>query len=314
MPSLTSSQRKLELNCPQIIGKTGEIWIKLIKRDVEKYANETPSNPASWHKVYRRLVKAHQRDLAASEEQLMATMSGLRNAKKEKAIQWVSKEEVKEPKVYGMQYAPAEPKPKKPAPPVRTVETLRFGGGSRTKTTTGHGLMQKIKREAREASLRRPGGVLATPNHLISAKSNASKVTKAPPSMAPPRQAPAPQRSLAPSANGSRPTAAPSRPPTQAIAHPAQSLLSVEERERRRLDIAKRRNAAPETRLSPPPPIAPNTSAVIASAGSLSNGIGARAPTNRQSSPDSRSLQPSTKRKRPAPDPFMPAAKRRGQS
>ena len=122
-----------------------------------------------------------------------------------------------------------EPKPKKSPPPPPKTDVLRFGAGSRTKVVTGRDMINKARRQARETALLRPGcGNLSTPSHLLN--NLATKVTKPPASMTPQRLTPS---------NVQRPTPALS----------AGSPLTSEELERRRVEIAKRRNGG--TEISP---------------------------------------------------------------
>ena len=224
----------IELNCPQIIGKDSELWIKFIKRDVLTYANEQPPKPAdpnNWYKLYRKLLRADQKELKASEEELRATMAGIKDSRAKKEVQWRPNHQLPpQPKVGGMIFC-HEPKPKKSPPPPPKTDVLRFGAGSRTKVVTGRDMINKARRQARETALLRPGfGNLSTPSHLLN--NLATKVTKAPASMTPQRLTPS-------NIQG----------PTPALS--AGSPLTPTELERRRMEIAKRRNGGIEITASP---------------------------------------------------------------
>lgn len=154
----------LEDNCPQIIGADEEIWRTLIKRDIPKLVPQRdttePKDPKNWYKVYQKLQK--QGD-AAQREQDAALVAVLNQKREEKANNKMTFLE----KV-------VDPSKKRPAarPTIFSrapdSSVMSFGSGSRTRTTTGKGLLLKAKREARENSLfsaRR--NVLSTPTHLL---------------------------------------------------------------------------------------------------------------------------------------------------
>lgn len=72
---------ELESNCPQLLGETGEIWLRFIKRDIpdwEKKPHE-PRDPKNWSKVYRKLKKDAEREKQADEEALKQQMKALQN-------------------------------------------------------------------------------------------------------------------------------------------------------------------------------------------------------------------------------------------
>lgn len=72
---------ELESNCPQLLGETGEIWLRFIKRDIpdwEKKPHE-PRDPQNWSKVYRKLKKEAEREKQADEEALKQQMRALQN-------------------------------------------------------------------------------------------------------------------------------------------------------------------------------------------------------------------------------------------
>ncbi|KAL8797660.1 MAG: hypothetical protein Q9195_000012 [Heterodermia aff. obscurata] len=98
----------IEQNSPQIVGDDAELWIKLIQRDVEKYADQMPprpQDPKNWYNVYKKLLKEHQRTMAVQTAALKATMADLRDAKRKKEVQSKDKDELpKLPKLEGMQY------------------------------------------------------------------------------------------------------------------------------------------------------------------------------------------------------------------
>jgi len=291
-----------------------------------EYANKEPpepSNPASWYKLYRKLLTESQEQEAAMEEQLRAAMAGVNNGVAKNQLQCDSgSKPIPIPKLGGMIFC-RESKAKKPPPPPVTTETLRFGSGSRTKTWTGHSLMNKVRKQTREAALLKPGGRgnLSTPSHLL----YTSKVTAIPKSMLPlpPRRNPAPQRVLPP--NGSRPAskaaaAAALRLQNISSKLPAKALepspMSMEERERRLKALTQRQNTASEinstSALSVHP--GPVTTAPTSAASAPPQPPPARAPTQNHASrlpnPEFRTHNPQYRKRAPA-DPLMPAKRRR---
>jgi elongin-A len=70
---------ELETNCPQLLGETGEIWLRFIKRDIpdwEKKPHE-PRDPRNWSKVYRKLKKDAELEKEADKEALKQQMQAL---------------------------------------------------------------------------------------------------------------------------------------------------------------------------------------------------------------------------------------------
>lgn len=305
--------RALEENCPQILGHDKEIWIKLIKRDVAKYAEippPEPTNPKNWYKLYKKLVRENEREMEAQAEQLRLTLTGIQEARVDRGIQAKDKDELPQlPRPDGY-----TPHPRKPAAPkFAKTETLRFGAGSRTKIKSAADLITRARRGAREAAFFRPGGSnLATPNHMLNAQ--ASIVMKAPPSLtAPPRSA------LSTPATDTRTSTVTARPHSNGAATGPRSqmlAMSVEEKERRLNAIKKRKldtsteslqapkvEAASPTLSSPSPESSPSLAPppmVRLSPDQLP----------RRKGPDPQPEQPQVKR-RPTADPFMPAKRRK---
>lgn len=70
---------QLEANCPQIRSETGEIWLRLIKRDIpgwEKKPHE-PRDPKNWSKVYKKLKREAAAEEEAQQEALRQKMQAL---------------------------------------------------------------------------------------------------------------------------------------------------------------------------------------------------------------------------------------------
>ncbi|KAF2426211.1 hypothetical protein EJ08DRAFT_651889 [Tothia fuscella] len=146
--------RVIEKNCPQLLGEDGEIWLKFIKRDIpnwEKKPHE-PKNPELWYKVYLKLLKERDQETAEAEEALKMRMAEL-HAKR-----------VANTLTAPTMMIPERMQKKKQSTTFSKVadkSQLRFTGGSKTKN-----VMDRVKREANEAKLRK-NGRLTTPSHLL---------------------------------------------------------------------------------------------------------------------------------------------------
>ncbi|XWW93039.1 hypothetical protein V2A60_000967 [Cordyceps javanica] len=137
--------RQIELNCPQLQGETGELWLKLIENDfpMEFKANAyMPKSQDRWFKVWEKYKAKHDRSLQESEEQLRAALMGLRQDKEKNTS-----------KIVEGRFLPSDAmrtKKRPTGPKDNSSSVLTFGGGSRTKTLTGAGVMRKARREAKE--------------------------------------------------------------------------------------------------------------------------------------------------------------------
>ncbi|KAF1838184.1 hypothetical protein BDW02DRAFT_565218 [Decorospora gaudefroyi] len=74
-----SQLQELEKNCPQLVGETGEIWLKFIKRDIPNWDKKPhePRDPRNWGKVYRKLKKEAELEKQADEDALKQKMRAL---------------------------------------------------------------------------------------------------------------------------------------------------------------------------------------------------------------------------------------------
>ncbi|KAM3456239.1 hypothetical protein MY3296_001836 [Beauveria thailandica] len=136
--------RQIELNCPQLHGETGELWLRLIEKDFPlefKAKAYMPKSQDRWFKVWEKYKVDHDRSIKESEEQLRAALMGLRQDKEKNTS-----------KIVEGRFLPSDAiRPKKRnGPKDHTTSVLTFGGGSRTKTLTGADVMRKARREARE--------------------------------------------------------------------------------------------------------------------------------------------------------------------
>lgn len=138
--------RQIELNCPQLRGETGELWLRLIEKDFPmefKAKGYMPKSQDKWHRVWEKYKRDHDRSLQESEEQLRNALMGLRQDKEKKTS-----------KIVEGRFLPSDamraPKRRNMGPKDTSTSVLAFGGGSRTKTLSGAGVMRKARREARE--------------------------------------------------------------------------------------------------------------------------------------------------------------------
>ncbi|KAL8771889.1 MAG: hypothetical protein Q9209_002827 [Squamulea sp. 1 TL-2023] len=180
---LTIYQELLEEASPQLYGADEEVWISLIKRDIPKAEEKMiyPRNPKNWRKVYRKMLKDHQREVEEDAMKLKEAYSGIKAGKKPPPPIMAGTPHI--PKIGKMQYAHNLPhnqsllkKREKKVQPVLTVQ--RFGATSK-KELTGKGVMEKVRREAMEE--RRRQKVLSTPTHHLNAV--ATQILVPPPHM-----------------------------------------------------------------------------------------------------------------------------------
>lgn len=75
---------ELETNCPQLLGETGEIWLKLIKRDIPGWESKPhqPRDPKHWCKVYKKLKRDAEKDEEAQQEALKQKLQALQKDRK----------------------------------------------------------------------------------------------------------------------------------------------------------------------------------------------------------------------------------------
>ncbi|KAI5363752.1 putative RNA polymerase II transcription factor SIII, subunit A [Septoria linicola] len=86
--------RELEINSPHLAEYTGEFWQAFIRRDLPNLPDKDmlyPKNPASWHKIYRKLMRSEKAREAEQEEQLRLTLLGNKVKKEEKKAMFVDR-------------------------------------------------------------------------------------------------------------------------------------------------------------------------------------------------------------------------------
>ena len=85
--------RNIEIASPHIADQDAELWKAFIARDILQWEEKIiePKNPASWWKVYRKLIREEERAKEEQEAQLRATMMGITKQKQENQTQFVPK-------------------------------------------------------------------------------------------------------------------------------------------------------------------------------------------------------------------------------
>ena len=153
-------QHQIETNSPQIIGRDGEIWLNLIKRDIPNWENKPhqPSNPKNWWKVYRKLKQEAQNDLDQDAEKLKAAFANIKDEKEQNLAQLKTRREV----------------PRQPGSFRRRMVDNYITGNTGSKGASKLTLMEKIRKETRDTKNLR----MAIPTKDL--KKQASTVTKAP--------------------------------------------------------------------------------------------------------------------------------------
>ena len=126
-----------------------------------------PSDPKNWWKVYRKMLKAHQKEVEEDAIKLKNAYNGIKEGKKPPPPIMAGVPHI--PKLGGMKYAHAMDYNKcyvkrrvRRVVPVMNVQ--RFGATSK-KELTGKGVMAKVRREAMEQSQRQK--VMSTPTHRL---------------------------------------------------------------------------------------------------------------------------------------------------
>ncbi|KAF2835082.1 hypothetical protein M501DRAFT_919198, partial [Patellaria atrata CBS 101060] len=165
---------EIEKNSPQIAGEDSELWKAFIRRDIPNWRTmqREPSNPNNWFSLYKRLERQNKREVDAATEELRRQFGAMQKEKEESAVKMI--------------YRPLSGK--SGVRPPRTVSQrpedrgiLQFGTkGSRTKTLTGAGIIQKIRRTTADAKQQR-GASLSIPAAILT--SRRSKQVQAPKGM-----------------------------------------------------------------------------------------------------------------------------------
>ena len=129
-----------------------------------------PKNPRNWYKIYRKLRAEGQQQVDKDAEALKLAMEGIKSERAKHTSQVVDPSTVPRlPRMSGMRVEGGRSK----SGPSNIVNTavLSFASGSKTKTLTGKGVLDKARREARELSLfSARKSLLTTPTHKLISK------------------------------------------------------------------------------------------------------------------------------------------------
>jgi elongin-A len=171
---------EIEVNSPQIKGEDAELWKAFIARDIPdwKRKNYVPKNPEKWYEVYMKYKKEQSREIEADKEKLKEAMMGLKKDKESHVSQKIDPRFAprlpRDSKMKAIDGVPISGRRKgfaKVAP-----SALTWSAGSKTKMTTGAGVLSRARREAKELSARNK--LIKPTNTLV-----AQKVVRAPKGM-----------------------------------------------------------------------------------------------------------------------------------
>jgi elongin-A len=170
----------IEANCPQLLGETGEIWLRFIKRDIPNWDTKPhqPRDPKNWSKVYRKLKRDAENEKKEQEEQLKQQMRALQKDRDVNKTQIVDASRIQ------------VPRPSRP---------WGFGGGgggggwekSGAPAKTGKAAFDKLRRGMFDQKQARPKAT-RMPTHLLEQRKG--KVAQAPARMVRMNEAEAPSR------------------------------------------------------------------------------------------------------------------------
>ena len=266
-----------------------------------------PNNTRCCYKVYARLREETQNQVEEDARMLQAAMEDIKNEQAKHTSRMVDPRTVpKLPRMGGMRAEGGRSK---------TVHShtgnpsvLSFASGSKTKTLTGRGVLEKARREAREMSLfSAKKSLLATPTHKLNGK--ATQVRNVPQGLVDEhRRAPAPNY-LSPNPRSATIIAPRKRRGIDEIK--TQSTMTTEERERR-----LRALTAPGNSKEAPSQGLPRSQLLSASSPSASSSVPIRSMATsttsrpRPMSPRNGGVRPPVKTKAPV-DPFMPVKRRK---
>lgn len=168
--------RLIEANSPHFLSETEGLWRALIRKKFPSESAEHRYEPdlfkdESWADIYDRYNLEQKQKDAAAEAQLKMAFAGLKNQKEQSTTRIVAAKSL--PNIKKVTRSGGGFGPKRHGGPSGSSR-LAFGGGSRTT-----GIIQKARREAREAANRRqlstasgsllvrPGQIKAAPEAMV---------------------------------------------------------------------------------------------------------------------------------------------------
>ncbi|OAA60995.1 RNA polymerase 2 transcription factor siii subunit [Niveomyces insectorum RCEF 264] len=147
--------RLLEERTPQLAAEPthmADLWTRLLDKQfpgyvAKGYLDGVDATGSSWFDIHQQVKAAADRDMAAATARLQQTLAGFDKAKEDHATQFVNNRALLR-KMPGM--GSSSGARRRAAGAAGGSPVLRFGGGSRTKMTTGQSVLKRARREARE--------------------------------------------------------------------------------------------------------------------------------------------------------------------
>lgn len=159
---------QLELNSPQLIGETAELWMNFIKRDVPRWQDRRhePANPKNWYKVYKKLMREVAKKALDAELELKNAMSSIQSVKEQNRVEIASSS--RGAALYSSTVA---------AQPSRRARIMYDYNSGRTGSKGAHKMtvMEKIRKDVKSAKT----GNMGRPMHELQKRHNG--VVKPPP-------------------------------------------------------------------------------------------------------------------------------------
>jgi elongin-A len=169
--------RNLEKTSPHLLSSTHELWAEIIKRGVENGAQKLEreleeNNRRPSYKLWQKLCREDKEAIELLSAKMLEDQRKTKDAAASRTIQVVDAKTLpKLPRASGMRVE--KNRNGRPIQRSGDTSTLSFTSGSKTKATTGAGVISKAKREARQMSLfSAQKSVLATPTHKLGQKAS----------------------------------------------------------------------------------------------------------------------------------------------
>lgn len=248
------------MESPQICGKDGAVWLKLIKKDVPgwktmQHRPENPIGPDSWYELYWALRAEAQRRIERDEEVVGAEMLRIQTESGKHQLKHVDPSEVPPLPKMGKMKLIKTPRKKKPSLSLVPTkpDTLTFSAGSRMKVPSGTAFFKKARCQAKEhQAYFGHDSKLSRPSHKLAAAS--TRITDVPRSWLHAAGEPAdkaPHRSIEPRGGVSVPKRSRAEPDKSSV------YMTTDDHERTLFTLinpAKETAASSTTTKTPPPP------------------------------------------------------------
>ena len=143
--------RHLELDSPHLIGKTYELWLNFIRRDIpsQKDFHLQPEDPDQWYDLYETLLAEHQENEKTAEQWLRNKLSGIqaeREVNVATGIDTASMPSMGKVRTYESEQRRKERLRRQK---YNALPTQNLAQGSRIKIKSGADVMRRVKIEAR---------------------------------------------------------------------------------------------------------------------------------------------------------------------